>query len=135
MLHQFLTLNRNELIARCQAKVALRHAPGSNGAEMKHGIRLFLDQLINTLEVEQTSEPMMSRRVSGSSGGADTGSSEMGDSAARHGREMLSRGFTIEQVVHDYGDLCQAITDMAVELGEPIETDEFRTLNRCLDNA
>jgi signal transduction histidine kinase len=37
--------------------------------------------------------------------------------------------------VHDYGDLCQAITDLAFELGEPVEVDEFRTLNRCLDNA
>jgi signal transduction histidine kinase len=37
--------------------------------------------------------------------------------------------------VHDYGDLCQAITDLAFERGEPIEIDEFRTLNRCLDNG
>jgi signal transduction histidine kinase len=41
----------------------------------------------------------------------------------------------VEQVVHDYGDLCQAITDLAFELNEPIEIDEFRTLNRCLDNG
>jgi hypothetical protein len=37
--------------------------------------------------------------------------------------------------VHDYGDVCQSITDLAVELGAPIATDDFRTLNRCLDNA
>jgi len=37
--------------------------------------------------------------------------------------------------VHDYGDLCQSITDLAFEENAPIEVDEFRTLNRCLDNA
>jgi signal transduction histidine kinase len=49
--------------------------------------------------------------------------------------ELLQHGFTVDQVVHDYGDLCQAITDLAFERGEPIGIDEFRTLNRCLDNA
>lgn len=61
--------------------------------------------------------------------------SEMGESAAQHGGELLRRGFTVEQVVHDYGDICQAISDLAVEMSAPIETDEFRTLNRCLDNV
>jgi hypothetical protein len=37
--------------------------------------------------------------------------------------------------VHNYGDLYQAITDMAHELAEPLSADEFRTLNRWLDNG
>src|SRR5690348_15397486 len=49
--------------------------------------------------------------------------------------ELLQQGFTVDQVVHDYGDLCQAITDLAFDQSAPISTDEFRTLNRCLDNA
>jgi signal transduction histidine kinase len=52
-----------------------------------------------------------------------------------HGRELSRQGFTVEQVVHDYGDLCQAITDLAFERDAPIGIDEFRTLNRCLDNG
>ena len=59
----------------------------------------------------------------------------MGVAAKEHGRELLQHGFTIDQVVHDYGDLCQAATDLAVELDVPISNHEFRTLNRCLDNA
>jgi hypothetical protein len=31
--------------------------------------------------------------------------------------------------------VCQAITTLAVEQATPISADEFRTLNRCLDNA
>jgi signal transduction histidine kinase len=59
----------------------------------------------------------------------------MSDSASRHGKELQAHGFTVEEVVHDYGDLCQSISDLAVETDTKIETDEFRTLNRCLDNA
>ena len=41
----------------------------------------------------------------------------------------------MSQVVHDYGDVCQSITELAGEVNEPIDTDDFRTLNRCLDEA
>ena len=135
MLPEFLTTNRIELIARCRSKVAKRLAPKATDEEMEHGIPLFLDQLIKTLRMEQTTNPMRSRRVSGSSGGDNKGASEIGETAARHGLELLQHGFTIDQVVHDYGDLCQAITDLAFEHNAPFEVDEFRTLNRCLDNA
>ena len=135
MLHEFLTDNRADLIERCRIKVARRSAPRVTQAELTHGIPLFLDQLIKTLQVEQTAEPMQSRRVSGPAGGGAPVLSEMGAAAALHGRELLQQGFTVDQVVHDYGDLCQAITDLAFERSAPIQIDEFRTLNRCLDNG
>ena len=34
---------------------------------------------------------------------------------SKHGRELRALGFNISQVVHDYGDICQAITEVAVE--------------------
>lgn len=61
--------------------------------------------------------------------------SDMGDAATKHGRELSQHGFTVDQVVHDYGDLCQSITELAVESDTPFETIEFKTLNRCLDNV
>jgi signal transduction histidine kinase len=129
MLHEFLSANRAALIDRCRA------ATKSIDADLEHGIPLFLDQLIKTLRVEQTAEPMQSRKVSGPAGGGRPGLSEIGESAARHGRELLKRGFTVDQVVHDYGNLCQAVTELAFESSMPVQVDEFRTLNRCLDNA
>jgi signal transduction histidine kinase len=134
VLHEFLTTNRADLIERCRLKVAKRLAPKGAGKELTHGIPSFLDQLIKTLKVEQTSDPMRSRRVSGPSGGGAV-VSEIAATAALHGRELSEQGFTVDQVVHDYGDLCQAITDLAFERGVPIDIDEFRTLNRCLDNG
>lgn len=135
MLHEFLSERRSELIERCRAKVSQRSAPKATVHELEFGIPMFLDQLTKTLRVEQTGEPMRSRKVSGPSGGGGPVLSEIGETAARHGGELLQHGYNVEQVVHDYGDLCQAITDLAFEVGEVIETDEFRTLNRCLDNG
>lgn len=135
MLHLFLSSNRTELIARCRAKVALRPAREARDEELEHGITLFLDQLIKTLKFEQTAEPIQSRRISGAPNGKTPDASEIGESAAKHGWELLQHGFSIDQVVRDYGDLCQAITQLAFERGEPIAVEEFETLNRCLDNA
>ena len=135
MLHEFLTAHRDDLIDRCRLKVVQRRAPKATNAELKHGIPLFLDQLVRTLQLERTSDPARSREVSGPAGGEGSDLSEIGVTAARHGRELLKLGFTVDQVVHDYGDLCQAITDLAFERDAPFEVDEFRTLNRCLDNA
>jgi len=134
VLHEFLTIHRAELVERCRLKVAKRMAPKVSDWELAHGIPSFLDQLIKTLQVEQTSEPMESRRVSGPSGGGPR-ASEIGSTAALHGRELSKYGFSIDQVVHDYGDLCQAITELAFERNAAIGIDEFRTLNRCLDNG
>ena len=48
---------------------------------------------------------------------------------------MLRQGFTVDEVVHEYGDVCQSVTDLAVEENIEISADEFRSFNRCLDNA
>ncbi|AVS83140.1 histidine kinase [Paracidovorax avenae] len=132
-MHEFLAANRGALIARCRDKVALR-SPGMVKEELAHGVTVFLDQLIQTLMAEHTDDPQRSRQVSGIAGGVSA-TSEIGDTATRHGRELMGHGFTVEEVVHDYGDLCQAISDMAFAAGVDIGVGEFRTLNRCLDNA
>lgn len=96
---------------------------------------MFLDQLTRTLEAEHGGDNVGGLRISGPSGGEGSALSEMGVSATVHGGELLGLGYTIDQVVHDYGDLCQAITDLAVERDAPFSVDQFRTLNRFLDNA
>ena len=117
MLHEFIAFNRDEIIRRCRAKVATRSLPPSTDAEIDHGVPVFLDQLMDALRLGLPSSP------------------EIGRSAVKHGHDLLLQGFTVSQVVHDYGDVCQSITDLAVETNAPISTDDFRTLNRCLDDA
>jgi signal transduction histidine kinase len=136
MLYRFLSVNRNTLIKHCIEKVSKRSEPKSNHAASHWGIPLFLDQIIETLEVEALgliAKPS-AEAISGSSGGPSK-ASELGKAATKHGQELSEHGFDITQVIHDYGDLCQAITELAVERNEAIRVEEFRTLNRCLDNG
>ena len=53
MLHEFLTLHRDEIIARTRQKVAARTAPRPTEAEIERGVPLFLTQLAETLRLEQ----------------------------------------------------------------------------------
>jgi hypothetical protein len=129
MLHDFLTSNRQLLITRCREKVAKRFEPAETQATIDHGVPLFLQQLVETLRAEQGTH------VRGVDAEPTPAHTEIGRAAALHGAELLRRGFTVDQVVHDYGDVCQCVTALAVEQDTLISTDEFRTLNRCLDNA
>jgi len=131
----FLQAHREELIRRCTAKVAKRPLRQATALQLSNGIPLFLDQLQRTLEAEEREQPVESFRISGPAGGDEASLSEVGLSASVHGKQLLSLGFSVDQVVHDYGDLCQAITDLAVESNLPFAVSEFRTLNRCLDNG
>lgn len=134
-MYAFLASNRNELVARCSEKVLRRRRPSSNDEQLGDGIPLFLDQLVQTLIAEDAGIADVAVRVFGPSGGDTFALSEIGVAAAAHGKSLLDIGFTVEEVVHDYGDLCQAITELAHETDAPIKVEEFRTLNRCLDNA
>ncbi|MEO6408078.1 MAG: HAMP domain-containing sensor histidine kinase [Variovorax sp.] len=135
MMHNFLENNRSDLIERCKEKVALRPERVATQEQLKNGIPMFLDQLTRTLQAEQGGESKESVKISGHSAGTARERSEMSVSATAHGKALLTLGYTVDQVVHDYGDLCQSITDLAYERDAPFAIDEFRTLNRCLDNA
>jgi hypothetical protein len=133
MLHDFLKANRTVLVDRCRVMVGRRSDPKATEEELAHGIPIFLDQLIETLTSEQTPESQdKSLTVRNARGEV---ASDVGTTAALHGRDLFLEGFTIEQVVRDYGDVCQAVTNLAFESGAAISVDEFRTFNRCLDNA
>jgi signal transduction histidine kinase len=136
MLSDFLHAERLELIDRCKSK-ALRRPNAGTGTEppLQHGVAEFLDQLIATLRMETTPANRDSDRLSGLSGAWRPIRSDLGEAAALHGRELFLRGYSVEAVVHDYGDLCQAVTELADERQAPIAVAEFHTLNRCLDNA
>jgi hypothetical protein len=135
MMSGFLAVHRDELIARCAAKVAMRPMRQATDLQLRNGIPMFLAQLQRTLEAEERHEAIESLRISGPTGGRAGAVSEMDTSATIHGRQLLELGFSVGQVVHDYGDLCQAITDLAFEVDAPFAVPEFRTLNRCLDNS
>ncbi len=59
----------------------------------------------------------------------------IGQSAGLHGHDLRLQGFTVSQVVHDYGDVCQSIAELAIETRAPVSPEDFRLLNQCLDTA
>jgi hypothetical protein len=130
MLHEFLVSHRQDLIQHCRDKVAARFAPADIPDVIDHGVPLFIGQLVDALAHRPSARP-----EDGKTGDQVPFPLEIGSSAALHGAELLWRGFTVDQVVHDYGDVCQAITELAIELDCPIDPDDFRILNGCLDNA
>lgn len=131
MLHEFLTSNRDELIGRCQSKVRSRDTPVATPAELDNGVPLFLKQLVAALRYEHEHPATAAQEHGVGSPSAIEGTR----TAALHGRELLALGYSVAQVVHGYGDLCQAVTELAAESDAPVTVDEFHTFNRLLDNA
>ena len=117
MLIEFVTIHKQEIIDRCKAKAVKRGTPTARVTAVDHGVPMLLEELVDELRLKRVPNP------------------EIRKTATKHGRDLLHRGFTVSQVVHGYGDVCQAVTEMAVELEAPISADDFRILNRVLDDA
>jgi len=118
MLDEFITAHREEIISRCKANGTMR-SPASlpTSANVEYGVPTFLDELVDVLRLG----PSQTRAIN--------------KTATKHGRDLQRQGFTVSEVVHAYGDICQAITGLAFTLKVSFKTDDFRTLNRCLDDA
>ena len=120
MLLEFIRQNRQELIRITREKVRVRASPRATPEELETGVPLFLTQFTELLAATNS---------------GTSRSPEIDASATLHGNDLLRRGFTIAQVVHDYGDVCQAITELAGRQQKQFSASEFHTFNLCLDNA
>lgn len=122
MLHEFLTAEAKGILASCKAKLLDLSDSRSSSDEMDVGLPVFYNELVEVLRAdeEETSEEL---------------SHPHRNSAQRRGKESLRLGYTISQVVHGYGTLCQAITEYAGQHDQSITAREFNRLNYCLDVA
>jgi len=121
MLDEFITANRDTIVARTRERVASRRDPQPSAVELVNGVPVFLDQLGDALRLAKSSDVVDHKQMS--------------KTAGLHGRDLLRMGLSVAQVVRDYGDVCQVVTLLAVEQDAPISGEEFRTLNLCLDDA
>jgi signal transduction histidine kinase len=121
MLADFIAEYRDEILVRAGLRVAERHAPVATEDELTLALPVFLGQLSESLRRASSHEPAEYAQIRSSAGD--------------HGVALFHEGATVPQVVHDYGDLCQVITGLAVETKAPISAEEFQTLNLCLDEA
>lgn len=135
MMYEFLSANRAELERRCREKVASRENRNATREQLDNGIPIFLEQLIQALELDQRQHPVSEGTQSPAADDRVADHSAIDDSSTQHGQDLLQLGYTADQVVHDYGDLCQAASELAIDRGVTFDVAEFKTLNLCLDNA
>jgi signal transduction histidine kinase len=116
LLDDFITANREEIIRRARQKGGVRSMLRLTDAKLDEGIPLFLERLSVTLK-----------------------SISLGDvatmDASEYGADLYRMGFTVAQVVYGYGDVCQSVTELALEKNASIGVDDFRRFNRCLDDS
>jgi signal transduction histidine kinase len=125
-LHDFIVANRDEIIERARRRVSARTAARASDTKLEHGIPIFLTQLVTALEQLDSSNPVLPGLSSTQS---------ITDSASLHGRDLLTNGLTVGQVVNGYGDVCQVVTRLAAESNAAISVQEFQLFNGCLDDA
>ena len=121
MLHEFIALNSDLIVERARQRVKSRPWPSVSSEEVEHGVPQVLKQLIDILQL--------------TNGALTAANDAVSVTASKHGAELLALGYNVSQVVHDYGDICQVITQIAVEQNAPITVEEFHTLNLVLDTA
>jgi len=126
VLHEFIIANRSRIIQRAQRRVQERAGVDSDSA-LEQGVPSFLTLLLHALAVP----------VPGATEGASVaaGTLEIAQAAVLHGEASLKSGFSLAQVVHGYGDVCQIVTELASASGVAITPGDFRVFNRCLDDA
>lgn len=117
LLCDFIATNREQLIARCREKATGRSDSPPVPGEIERGVPVLLNQLVGVLRA-----------------GVEPGP-EISETALMHGRDLLRAGYSVAEVVHTYGDVCQSVTELAVELDATIRSEDFRLLNKSLDDA
>lgn len=147
MLYYFLTKNQEKILNMTEQKTMALAGIRPSSAQLKKGLPIFFEQLKEVLLLEgsdnfRTSDTnaMVQAAIASDEPAlaiADGHPSEalVAESAGKHGIELLRLGYTLSHVVHAYGDMCQAITELATEMKESITPAEFHDLNRCLDTA
>jgi signal transduction histidine kinase len=119
VLKEFLDKNRSEILQLSEEKT--KSLAGLRGGSdlLNLGLPMFYEQLIRVLEEKLSAKPP----------------EEMVKTAASHGKEFLRLGYSLSHVVHAYGSMCQAITELATRKKADISSEEFNILNGCLDVA
>lgn len=148
MLHDFLVNNRDEILALTESKTLRLAGSRPSSIQLQQGLPIFFEQLLGILALRRpvspggfvdekaasqaaslNDEPALARA------GRQPQEAAVATSAGLHGAELMRLGYTLSHVVHAYGAMCQAITELATQKESPVTTAEFHDLNQCLDVA
>jgi len=147
-LQEFLRLNEAAILASTEAKALQLAGPRPPSEQMKRGLPIFFKQLLAVLELsppdpadsDVDSDGMVRAAYASDEPAIAMAAgrpfeAEVALSAGAYGIELQKLGYTLSHVVHGYGAICQAITELALAKHVAITTGEFRRLNQCLDTA
>jgi len=118
MLIEFITAQRGELVSRANAKGRARLALSPTRRLLSSSAPLFLDHLAKALQLAPALAAALQVRGARARGGL-----------------LLDSGYTVAEVVQDWGDVCQAITELAESTGTALLAGEVEVLCLCLNNA
>lgn len=150
MLYNFLLMNKNEILAMTEKKALDLGGTRSTSDLLKSGLPIFYGQLLEVLRLEQEVGKALNPpadKAGMAKAARENNEPAMAVAAGRpdeacvaktagiHGVELQRLGYTLSHVVHAYGAMCQAITELATTQKTRITTEEFHDLNRCLDVA
>lgn len=125
-LYDFVVEHRHDIVTRARLRIGERIAPIPTEDELSRGVHLFLDDLLRALRPPSVRPPGLR---------PDRVRPDVVEDDIRPRQPVLRASFTIAQVVYDYGDICQAVTELLAAQHETLEAREFRILNQCLDDA
>jgi signal transduction histidine kinase len=120
-LGEFLVRHREVIERRTSDVFFARSAPTPAESELHRGIPIFMEQLIETLNRGDEIVGEIDDR-------------EIGETATAYGQRLHGLGFTVSELVHGYGSVCEVVT-LAGEVGHDIATRDFEVFNRVLDVA
>lgn len=148
MLSEFLLTNQEDILALTEKKTLELAGIHQSSTQLKEGLPDFFRQMIGVINNADKPESPPAKDVDAIAEAADrcdepamaaaAGHPEeaaLAKTAGLHGAELLRLGYTLSHVVHAYGAMCQAITEIASTENIPINASEFHALNRCLDVA
>ena len=122
MLHDFMTRERSSILSVAKQKANETQGSRKRSDAVEEGWGIFYDELIGLLSRDQPFEFHAEK-------GLHTAE------AQKQGKEYLRLGYTVSEVVHSYGVLCQAVTALAGKLNIEITPREFQQLNLSLDTV
>jgi signal transduction histidine kinase len=147
-LVEFLRTNESAILTSIEEKSAALSGARPSSGQMQRGLPIFFKQLLGALEHSPAGPAASAVDRDGLIEAANAGDEpaiamaagrpqdvELAKTAGAYGRDLQQLGYTLSHVVHAYGAICQAITEIAIVKQAPITTEEFRELNRCLDTA
>ena len=143
--YEFLLENREKILEITEQTSLQLAGVRPSSALLKSGLPIFFDQLVKIIKISLDAKPINpegmvkaaaeSNEPALAKASGHDGEVELAREAGLHGKELLRLGYTLSHVVHAYGAMCQAITNLAAEQNIIITSNNFRDFNRCLDVA